>query len=203
MTELNWVDDIILGIFILSMLAGLWRGFIREIILFCTWIAGLIIATQFAAPMADAFTHSSHVKSAMSSATANLSVNPEQSISWLAIGVSFVILFVITAIIGRIIAAVFSKAVDSTGLGLGNRLLGGIFGLGRGFLINLTLIFVVQLVPGVQAESWWTQASLVSQFQPAVQWLGNIVQPGMESLKSKMTHTMEDVTSVIQNKVGS
>src|ERR1041385_2992010 len=68
MSNLNWVDIVILVIFFASVLAGLIRGFVKEIISLVTWIAAFFIATMFASKLAAWFTSFPSVQSMISSA---------------------------------------------------------------------------------------------------------------------------------------
>lgn len=194
MTDFNWVDYVILSIFFVSVLAGLMRGLAKEVISLLTWAAAVVVASLFASRVAASFTGSQQVQSAISSASTTMGMNPTQSVSVLAIGTSFVGLFVITLFIGSIINYFISHAVEGQGISFANRLLGALFGLGRGVLINLVTIFLVQLTP-LGHEAAWMQSQFVRSFQPAVQWLENIVQPGIDTLKSKMGQTLQNVDS--------
>ena len=94
----NSVDIAILAVFFLSILAGLMRGMIREVISLFTWIAAFVVSIYFSGPLASAFTNP--VRAAASSLTPAAGVNPAHSISFLGIGASFIGLFVVTLIIG-------------------------------------------------------------------------------------------------------
>jgi membrane protein required for colicin V production len=198
-TSFNWIDYIILGIFLLSALSGLMRGGVREIISLLTWIAAFFIASLFAAPLATHFSNSDKVQSLVSSASSSVVEATSTHASLFALGVSFVLLFLATLLVGAIIGYVANSAVESGGISIINRLIGVLCGLGRGFLVNLVLIFVVQLTP-VAKQPIWTDSTLVSAYQPTVTWIGNIVQPGMEAMKSKMGKTLEDFGTSVQSK---
>ncbi len=45
---MNWADYLIIVLIALSMLIGLWRGLLREVISLTTWIAAFAIALLFA-----------------------------------------------------------------------------------------------------------------------------------------------------------
>lgn len=196
---LNWVDYSLLGIFFLSILFGLLRGGVREIISLLAWIAAFIIAGLFATPVAAHFTSSEQVQSTLSSAsTSALGATAANQVPLLAIGISFCVLFFSIIILGSLFGYFANRAVEGGGISIGNRLVGGLFGLARGYLIDLLIIFVVQLTPFSQ-ESYWGNSSLVNGFQPMVQWLGNIVQPGFESLKNQMGQSLENMTT--QNSI--
>jgi membrane protein required for colicin V production len=194
MSSLNWVDNVILFVFFMSVVAGLMRGLVKEVISLLTWLAAFVVAVLFSSKLAGIFTSSHQVQSMISGATSSIGINTAQPVSVLSLGLSFVLLFVGTLIVGSIINSMTSKAVERTGISFSNRLLGSVFGLGRGFLIALVGIFVVQLSP-IQQESYWSQSQFVTAFQPAVQWLGGIVQPGFDSLKSKVSDTLQNTNT--------
>ncbi len=200
-SALNWIDYSLLAVFFISVLGGLMRGGVREIISVVTWIAAFIIAGLFSHSLAAYFSSSPEVKSALSSAsTSTFGVSAASQVSMLALGLSFSILFFATIIIGSLFGYFANRAVEGGGVSIGNRFIGGIFGLGRGYLIVLLIIFLAQLTPFSQ-QTVWSESSLVKGFQPMVQWLENIVQPGFESLKSQMGQKLEDMTSGVQNSV--
>jgi membrane protein required for colicin V production len=182
--SLNWVDYVLIAIFVLSVFAGLSRGLFKEIISLCTLVAAFAVATLFANQLAVAFASSSTVQSAVSSATAGSGVDASQPVSYIALGLSFGVLFVATVLVGAIIGAILNMIFQSTILGMGNRLLGGIFGFARGALICLVLIFLVQLTSFGSGNAW-VQSQVVTAFQPAVQWVGSHVSPELDKLKEK------------------
>ncbi len=202
MANLNWVDYIILAIFLFSMLAGFGRGFVREVISLLTIIAAFIVASMFANTLAVMFTSSASVQTVVAQASASTGTNAAQSASYVALGLSYTLLFVGTLIIGSIIGFFVNMAFQAGILGIGNRLLGAVFGLARGFIINLVIIFVVQLTP-FASQPAWGQSQMVVAFQPAVQWLGNLVSPTLANLKEKLGNTLQDMNSSIQNVTNS
>lgn len=196
MSNLNWVDYIILGIFFLTILSGFIQGFIKKIVSLVTLVAAFIIATTFANPLASAFLNHPSVHNNLESISTSVGVST-QPVSYLALGVSFGLLFAVTMIVGAILSLLLSSAFQVGILGIGNRLLGAVFGLAQGFLINLVLIFVIQLTP-LSNQTWWQQSSLVGAFQPAVQMLGNIVSPTLVNLQDKFGQTLQDINSKLQ-----
>lgn len=197
MQSLNWVDYIILAIFFFSILGGLTRGFVKEFVSLVSIIAAFIVASMFASPLATAFTNTATVQNVVNQASTAIGMSAAQPVSYFALGLSFALLFVATIIAGSIISSILNIALQTGILGIGNRLLGGVFGLVRGFIINLVMIFIVQLTP-LGTSNWWVQSQFVNDFQPAVQWLGNIVSPSLANLKEKFGQTLQDVNSSIQ-----
>jgi len=181
MDTLNAVDIAILAVFLGSIIAGLVRGFVKEMISLVTWIAAFIVSISFSSRVAAAFTSSSSV----SGFVANTGVNATQPISMLAIGVSFVALFIGTLLVGSLLNYFVSSLTNAQGIGFGNRLLGGAFGLARAFLINLIVLFLVQLSP-LSQQAAFAESKFVISYQPAIKWVDDFVQPGIASLKAKM-----------------
>ncbi len=198
MYDMNWVDYVIIAIFFLSALTGLSRGLVREIISLASLVAGLVVASIFASPLASAFTNTHDVQTVVNQTSTAIGVSTAAPVSYAAIGLSFGLLFAGTVIVGAIIGFIINFALQSGVLGLGNRLLGGIFGICRGFIINLVLIFLVQLT-SFGTDDIWKKSQLVDYFQPAVIWLGDLVAPGIEILKTKMENSLGDVTTNIQS----
>lgn len=199
---MNWVDYIIIGIFFFSMLIGFSRGFVKEVISLAALIAAFIIASRYTNALATTFTSSASVQNAVNQASAAIGVSTSQPVSYFALGLSFSVLFFGTLIIGSIVGYVANIFFQIGLLGLGNRLLGGVFGLGRGFILNLVLIFLVQLSP-LAKEVWWQQSQLVGSFQPAVVWLGNIVSPSLANLKAKLGQGLDSLGGQLKDATQS
>lgn len=202
MSQMNWVDYIILAIFFFSILGGLGRGFVREMISLITLIAAFVIAIMFSNKLALAFTSSPSVQSVVTQTTSTIGMSTAQPVSYLALGISFGVLFAGTVLAGALIGYFINMAFQVGILGLGNRLLGAVFGLVRGFIINLVLIFVVQATP-LGSQPWWQQSQFVAAYQPAVEWLGSVVSPTLATLKSKVGDTIKDVGSQLQDITNS
>ena len=139
MTGMNWLDYIFIAILLFSGLFGLMRGFVKEVLSLVFLIAAFVVASMFSASLAASFTSSPSVQGAVSEATNAIGVNAAQPISYAAIGVSFSLLFAGTLLTGAIFTYVVNLAFQTGLLGLGNRLLGGVFGLARGVIFNLVI----------------------------------------------------------------
>ena len=181
---MNWVDYIILGVFLFSILAGFGRGFVKEIVSLITLVLAFIIAIKFSQQLANYLTSTQAAQQVISQTTTAIGVSATQPASYLAVGISFTLLFVATVMVGSIVGYFLNMAFQFGILGFGNRLFGAAFGLLRGFLFILVIIFVIQLTP-ISQEPWWDASRLVNAYQPAVQWLARVVSPGLEKLRAK------------------
>ncbi|TAL87901.1 MAG: CvpA family protein, partial [Rhodanobacter sp.] len=54
---MNWVDAIILGILVLSVLMGLLRGLVAELLSLVIWVAAFVVAALFGPDVAALFEH--------------------------------------------------------------------------------------------------------------------------------------------------
>src|SRR5205085_9070962 len=120
---MNWFDYLLLIILILSILGGFGRGFIREILSLLTWIAAFIIATLFSHTLAAVFTSSASVQNVIGQASDAIGVNAAQPVSYVAIAISYAVLFLGTVIAGSILSFFLNAAFQIGVLGLANRLL--------------------------------------------------------------------------------
>lgn len=197
MWELNWVDYIILLIFALSILSGFIKGFLREILSLAILIVALMVAILFSHSLAAYFISTEALQHMVEKASSSVGADAAQSMSYIALGISFGILFSITVIVGKIIGYFFIAATDS-GLGIFNRFLGGLFGIARGALVTLILVFLIQLTTFAQEDAW-TQSRLIPYYQPAVQAIDAWIAPGAEQIKNKISEHLERAQSQVKD----
>ena len=154
---MNWADYFIVIVIALSMLMGLWRGLLREVISLTTWIAAFAIAFLFAE---DGAAH----------------LTPYLDIPSLRIAAAFGGLFLATLLIGGLINILASYLVDYTGLTGTDRVLGMAFGLARGAAVITLLVLAAGLTP-LPRDPWWQQALLLHHFQEGAVWLQRLLPP--------------------------
>lgn len=191
MSAFNWVDYVFLAIFIISMLSGLGRGFIGEVLSLLTWVISAVVASMFTKSLAAWFTGIPMVQSAISSVSTTLGVNSGEPVSMLAIGGSFIVLFIGSMIICSILAGLISQVGNLPGISIVNRLAGGVFGVVRGYIINVLIVFLVQISPLAQ-QAQWQQSQLVPMFASGANFVSNLVQPGLQQLKATVSQTLQN-----------
>jgi membrane protein required for colicin V production len=148
----NATDWVIVAILGLSVLIGLFRGLIAELLSLATWIAAFWVASVYGPVVA---THLEHVI----------------SLPMARIGAGYVICFVAVLIVGALLRFMIRRLLWSTGLSGVDRLFGMVFGFVRGVLLVSLLVFLLGLT-GFTREDWWRQSILLPQFQGIVAWLG-------------------------------
>ena len=144
-------DLVVVTIVGLSVLLSLIRGLVREVLALAAWLVAFLaanfLAGEVAAWIADAI--------------------PNEQLRLLA---GFVTVFVVVLIAASTLAILASKLVKSAGLGLEDRLLGGVFGLARGMLVVMILVLLAGLT-SLPRQPVWRNAVLSD---PLVAFVGSI-----------------------------
>ena len=137
---MSWVDvAIILGC-CGSTVFGASRGFAKEALSLMTWLAAIWIAWRFTwliEPMLGEWV-----------------VAPD-----LKVWVARAVIFVLVLVLGGLIARLVGRVIKHTGLSGVNRILGSLFGLGRGAIVVGLMVIVLELV-GLDEDPWWQEAKL-------------------------------------------
>jgi membrane protein required for colicin V production len=124
MTDMNWIDLVIIIILGMSMVSGFINGLVREVASLAALILGIWGAIRFsgftAAKLYDFF---------------------DMTGQYVGI-IAFIITFGIIVVIIHFIGIIADKIVDAVALGFINRLLGMVFGLLKSILV-LSIIFVI------------------------------------------------------------
>ena len=150
-----WIDFVILGVVALSILLGLWRGFVREALSLAAWIVAFWAGMRFSPSLADSF-------------SGYISLEP------LRTGLAFALLFLVTLVSIGLVNWLVVKAIRAAGLGLADRLVGMVFGAGRGVLLATIAVWIAGVTPVVD-EPWWRDSILVAYCQTIAGWFGTLV----------------------------
>lgn len=143
-------DWIIVGVIGLSLVVGLFRGFIKEALSLVGWFAAFLLASMFAAKLAPMFT----------------GIDAPS----LRHMVAFASIFVAALIAVALINGLLSALVEATGLSGTDRVLGAVFGLGRGLILVLAaVVFLPGFVP-IDQDGWWKESVLIPEFLEFEGW---------------------------------
>ena len=128
-------DWVLLTVLVLSVLLGLWRGFVFELLSVLGWVAAFLLAQAFAERLVPWL--------------------PVQSLAPpLQLAIAFALVFIGVAFLGGFLAWLVQKLVASVGLRPVDRVLGGAFGFLRGMIILLAVALVVTMTQ-LQTADWW------------------------------------------------
>lgn len=156
---MTWVDYIILAVLGISVLIGLFRGLISEVLALAIWITAFWVAWTFAPQVAVYFEHTIPLPSAR-------------------MVVSYGLCFIVVLIAGAMLRFMVSRLVRGTGLGGTDRLLGMFFGFVRGVLLVTVAVFLVGFTP-FSRDAWWRDSLTLPYFQGTADWLGERLPDGV------------------------
>ena len=151
---MNWFDTAIVIMIGLSCVFGLYRGLIKEVLSLLSWIAALLIARAY----------SESVSGMLSNLIESNSVR---------YAASFAMIFIVVMMLGTFLNFLMSKILSVTGLKFADRLLGGVFGIARGCLIVLVVLFVSRIF--MSNGEHWQQSIIVPHGLIMIEWVQNFI----------------------------
>lgn len=129
------VDWILLAVLGLSLLLGMRRGIVHEVLSLVGWVAAFYVSQMYA-PLAAAW------------------LPMEGSSQMLRYAAGFVVVFIAVLVATVLVSWLVKKLVSAVGLGPLDRLLGSLFGLLRGVVILLAVTVLVGMTPMRETEAW-------------------------------------------------
>ncbi len=157
---LGWIDWTLLAVLALSVLVGLWRGFVFELMSLAGWLVAWF-GGQWAAPQL-----APHLPLA----------TPD---SPLRLAAAFVLCFVAALVLWALLARLVRMLIHATPLSIPDRLLGGGFGVLRGGVLLLAVASVVALTPAAQSTAWRTSQG-ARWLELGLQVLKPLLPPGAQ-----------------------
>jgi membrane protein required for colicin V production len=145
---LQWVDLAIVSIIALSVLTGLFRGFVKELVALCVWILAIWLG----------FNYSQSLDPWLSSYIEEKSIRT---------AIAFIIILFGTLLVGGIINAFLSFILKRAGLSGTDRTLGMGFGFLRGVFI-IALIMVAVKMTSIPYQQYSEKSKLYARFDPVV-----------------------------------
>ena len=147
----HWIDYVISAGIGLSVITGLFRGFIKELIALCVWVLAIWLAFTYSTmldPWLQPYVHDKTARTV----------------------VAFVAILLATIIVGGLFNALLSFILHRSGLSGTDRILGMGFGFVRGVFIVALLMLVVKMT-SIPHQDYTSQSRLYAKFDPLVNWL--------------------------------
>jgi len=146
---LSWVDLALAAVLLLSVAVGLWRGLVFEVLSLVGWVVAYFAASPMA-PWLAQWLPASRFGPAM------LHV------------VSLALAFLLVLLVWGLAARLLKSLIHASPLSVLDRLAGGGFGMLRGVLLGLLMVWVASHTPLAQSATWrgsrvapWLQGVLV------------------------------------------
>lgn len=159
--HMTGIDIILGGLLIYGCVKGLWKGLVSELAGVVSLMLGIFIAIKFSGLVAQFF-------------SGNINEYPKH----VAI-VAFIITFVAVVIGVSLISKVVTKMADFTGLGIVNRILGGLFG---GIKMVLMLSVILHFFLKVNKNNLFAEQKTLDNslfFNPILK-VSNLIFPTLE-----------------------
>lgn len=137
MTEFDYA---LIGIMSISVLVGLWRGAVYEVLSIMGWPLAFLVSRYVAPQLATA-----------------LPIANEQT----RVALSYVGVFIAVLLVWAMLAWLLSKLAKAVGLGLVDGVLGAVFGVARGVLVVIALVWTAGMTH-IPEQSFWREAKFSS-----------------------------------------
>jgi membrane protein required for colicin V production len=160
------VDYILLAAFVVSVGIGFFRGFFREALSLLTWGLALWLAWRFSGVLDP-------VLASVSSPALKL---------WLG----RILVFIGVLLAGGLLAHLVVTLVRKTGLSGTDRVLGMVFGAGRGVLVVGILVLAFQLLE-MDGEPWWHESVIVPKTAELTRSIRETMDAGLDRLGEVMS----------------
>jgi membrane protein required for colicin V production len=142
-------DYVVIAVVAASVLLGIWRGVVGEIISLAAWVLAFFAARQWGSELGQ-----------------SLYAGAIHEPGWRVIA-GYVTVFVGVLIVMSLLRLALRGLLKALGLGLTDRLLGVLFGVLRG----VAIVFILVAVGGMTSapkQPWWTEAHFSPPLETAV-----------------------------------
>jgi len=162
----NLVDVLFVLVLVLSLLAGAWRGLMRELLSLLSWVVAAYVAWRFHGLLMGPLGGVIHSPGARQAA---------------ALVLMFIAAVVVLALVSHLLVSVLKRSpLRGT-----DRALGAVFGAVRGVVLIAATVLLVEATP-LQKSLWWQGSSLVPQARAPAQWLRVTVERGLEQFQAPL-----------------
>ena len=141
-------DYIVIAVVAASVLLGIWRGVVGEIIALVAWVLAFFAARWWGDEVANS------VLNAISDPALRLVA-------------AWVLIFIVVLMLMALLRLAIRGLLKALGLSPTDRLLGMIFGVARGLVIVLALVVVGSMTMAAQ-QKWWVEAYFSATLETAV-----------------------------------
>jgi len=154
------VDYLLIAVFFLSALMGLFRGLVKEALSLVGWVVAIWCAWLFGGAVAEWIP-----------SVADGSIIE----TWVARILIVVVVLILSGLLNRFIAMV----IDQSGLSGTDRMVGMVFGMARGVVLVGLVVLMLDAV-GFDADPWWQESKLIPYAAPLAERLGDMAGDGID-----------------------
>ena len=155
-------DYVISLIFVISIVIGIWRGFVKEALSIAAWIMAFWLGNAFCHEAGDFLNQ-------------YISIPTETFRIW----AGFVLVFVATLLAFGLFSAIVSKLLLHGPVKTLDRFLGIGFGALRAAAIVVFLMLLARGF-GLDQSEWWTKSQFIPHFVPTMEWVHDLLPEGLQ-----------------------
>ena len=148
MTEIDWIIIVVLA---LSTIVGIMRGVLREVVAISGWVAGIFLAMNYSADVAEQI--------------------PLESIGWLPrVMIAAVLIIVACLFVCGLLSAIIRRLIEAAELRFEDRALGAVFGFVRGVVVVCACVFLFGMPASVHESRMWQQSVMIGPAERVIDW---------------------------------
>ncbi len=102
------------------------------------------------------------------------------SVPSMRLGVAFLLLLIVTLILGGLVNYLVGQLVEKTGLTGTDRMIGIFFGIARGVLLVAIVVLLAGLT-AIPSDPWWHESVLIGYFQDLAMFLRDFLPSDIAS----------------------
>lgn len=161
---MNLIDVLFVLVAVVSLLVGVWRGLLRELLSLLSWLVAGYVAWRFHGVLMKP------LAGVISSAGARQAA---------AVLLLFIAAVVVLALLSHLLVSLLKRSpLQGT-----DRVLGAAFGAARGLVLIAATVLLVEATP-LQKSLWWQGSTLVPQARGTARWLRSTVEWGLEQFQA-------------------
>lgn len=149
MSGFDWIIGLV---FLISVVVGMWRGFVKEALSIASWIMAFWLAISFC-----------HEAGEFIGGYVNI---PTETFR---VWAGFSLVFVVTLFAFALLSMLVTKLMLHGPVKTLDRILGVGFGGIRAAAIIIAFMWVIRAM-GMSESAWWSNSSLIPKFIPALDW---------------------------------
>ncbi len=177
------LDIIFITILSISVLIGLIRGAVREILSLVGLVASIYLAFKYADMVSKEYI--------------SQFFEQQPRISYI---IAFVIIIVASIFAIALVNLLISQLLKASGLSFIDRFLGLIFGALRGSLFSAILVMIIGFIPGATQEKWWQESKFAPFFQKIANHSADYIPSEVMNYFNKDADKKGESTSSTTNK---
>jgi membrane protein required for colicin V production len=156
--RMSWVDYSILVILGLSVLVGVLRGFVREVLGLATWVTAFVATYFLGAAVADRLV-------------------PYIPAAEVRLVVGQALLFFGALFVGAVLTHLIGVLVRESPVAPVDRTLGGGFGLLRGLVAVVLIVMLADASSTTREQRWWSESALIPPVLPMASMVRSWIPP--------------------------